>query len=220
MLSCILGLVFVFLFVLTIVIGIVNYNSRYSDTPDKEPFSFLNQFPYELQDNETMKYNLIFRIIVALMAGSYILFGINEFFFVNLHEIKLAHDYILGIIFIIIGLSMFFSFVLNLKRYNEHLIVSSILFGLTVVLCAYLGFFILIDERELYSPILAYIMFVIAALLLATLIISPLKRWMYLEKEEKDGRVTYHRKHISILPLIEWIFLVVNVLIVILITFF
>ena len=43
---------------------------------------------------------------------------------------------------------------------------------------------------------------------------------MYLEKEEKDGTVRYYRKRISILPIMEWIFLLSNVLLIILLTIF
>ena len=62
MIKILIGSLFTALVIILIVLGLVNYNSRYSDTPDKDKFSFLNQFPYELQDNPTMKYNLIFKI--------------------------------------------------------------------------------------------------------------------------------------------------------------
>ena len=52
-----------------IFVGIANYNSRYSDLPQKDGYSFLNQFPYELQNNETMKYSSIFRVIAALFGA-------------------------------------------------------------------------------------------------------------------------------------------------------
>ena len=46
------------------------------------------------------------------------------------------------------------------------------------------------------------------------------ERLVYLEKEEVDGRITYHRKRISILPFMEWIFILVNVLLVVLLMIF
>ena len=32
--------------VIIVILGLVNYSTRYSDTPDKDNFSFLNQFFY------------------------------------------------------------------------------------------------------------------------------------------------------------------------------
>ena len=72
----------------------------------------------------------------------------------------------------------------------------------------------------MYNTALAYVLFVLGASLLASLIFTPLKRWMYLEKEEKDGTVKYYRKRISILPFMEWIFLSANVLLIIILTIF
>ena len=61
MIKYIISLIVILLAIGVVVLGIVNYNSRYSELPNKDSFSFLNQFPYEMQDNETMKYNLPFK---------------------------------------------------------------------------------------------------------------------------------------------------------------
>ena len=220
MIKYIVSLIFIFLSVCIVILGIMNYNSRYSDTPDKEPFSFLNQFPYELQDNPTMKYNFLFRIIAALLGGSYICFGCYLFWFKDMYGLKNIHDYILGVLMTVNGIAIFSEFVITLKAYRKHLMFTSLLFSLTVMIYAYLGFYVLIDARKLHPQILAYIVLILAAALLASLIFTPLKRWMYLEKEEEDGRITYHRKRLSILPFMEWIFLASNVLLIILLTIF
>lgn len=221
MIRYILALIFILLFVIMIFVGIANYNSRYSDLPQKDGYSFLNQFPYELQNNETMKYSSIFRVIAALFGASFIVFGVYLFMFKDMYNvIKIMHDYVLGILFIIDGVSMFSIFTLTLKKYRPHLIMTSLLFASTITLFAYLGFFVFVDPREIYNITLGIISFVIAAALLVSLIVTPLKKWMYLEKEEVDGRITYHRKRISILPFMEWLFILVNVLLVVLLIIF
>lgn len=221
MIRYILALIFILLFVVMIFVGIANYNSRYSDLPQKDGYSFLNQFPYELQNNETMKYSSIFRVITALFGASFIVFGVYLFMFKDMYNvIKIMHDYVLGILFIIDGVSMFSIFTLTLKKYRPHLIMTSLLFASTITLFAYLGFFVFVDPREIYNITLGIISFVIAAALLVSLIVTPLKKWMYLEKEEVDGRITYHRKRISILPFMEWLFILVNVLLVVLLIIF
>ena len=220
MIKILIGSLFTALVIILIVLCLVNYNSRYSDTPDKDKFSFLNQFPYELQDNPTMKYNLIFKIFASLVGASYAVFGMYLFFFVDPYAFKSITEIILGIIFIIIGVNIFFEFNITLKNYKLHLITSSSLFALTVCNYALFGYYILIESNNQFPIALSYVLFVIAAGLLASLIFTPLKKWMYLEKEEKDGTVRYYRKRISILPIMEWIFLLSNVLLIILLTIF
>ena len=142
------------------------------------------------------------------------------FFFVDPYAFKSITEIILGIIFIIIGVNIFFEFNITLKNYKLHLITSSSLFALTVCNYALFGYYILIESNNQFPIALSYVLFVISAGLLASLIFTPLKKWMYLEKEEKDGTVRYYRKRISILPIMEWIFLLSNVLLIILLTIF
>ena len=154
------------------------------------------------------------------MGACYAVFGMYLFFFVDPYAFKSLTEVILGIIFIVIGLNIFFEFSITLKNYKMHLISSSSLFALTVCNYALFGYYILIEKSNQFPIALSYVLFVVAAGLLASLIFTPLKRWMYLEKEEKDGTVRYYRKRISILPIMEWIFLLSNVLLIILLTIF
>lgn len=204
--------------VIIVILGLVNYSTRYSDTPDKDNFSFLNQFPYELQDNPTMKYNLYFKIVASLFGAAFATFGMYIFFFADPYAGKTITEIILGIIFIILGIILFGEFSITLKNYRLHLITTSSLFAFTVCNFLLYGYYILAEAELLYSSVLAYILFALAAILLASLIFTPLKKWMYLEKEEKDGSIHYYRKRISILPLMEWIFILANILMVFLIT--
>lgn len=220
MIKYIISLILILILVALIVVGIVNYNSRYSDTPDKESFSFLNQFPYELQDNSTMKYNFAFRMLASLFGAVFASFGIYLFYFRDIYLYKSLAEYISGIIFIVVGIAMYLSFVLTIKNYKVHLINTSILFSFTMINYIIVGIYILTDISHTYSNGLAYMLFVFAILMLLSLIFAPLKRWAYLEKEDKDGTIHYFRKKLSILPFMEWVFIVSNVLLVILLTLF
>ena len=79
-----------------------------------------------------MKYNLLFKIIASLVGACYAVFGMYLFFFVDPYAFKSITEVILGIIFIVIGLNIFFEFSITLKNYKMHLISSSSLFALTV----------------------------------------------------------------------------------------
>ena len=50
----IFALICIVLLIAVIVFGVFNYNSRKTEDFNKESFSFLNQFPYEMQNDNTM----------------------------------------------------------------------------------------------------------------------------------------------------------------------
>ncbi len=220
MISLILMLITVVLAITVVVFGLYNYQSQFVNPLDKENFNFLNEFPYEMQDNEKMKHNSIFRILVSLYSSSFLVFGLNEFFFLSIEGSKSVHDYIIGSIFVVTAIATLCLFMLDLTKYKQHLFITSVIFTLTVILYVYCGLFVYIDFRHTYNEILAIVLFVIAGILLLTLIISPLKKWMYLEKKEENGIITYHRKKLSILPFMEWVFLGADLLLVILLALF
>lgn len=207
------------LFIVLIIVGIINYNSRKSEEINKDSFSFLNQFPYEMQNNETMKYTFIFKIIASLFGGLFAVYGFYLFVMDIPTVSKILPGYISTVLFLIVGLSIYMQFVISLKYYRIHLLVSALSFGLTVINYVTCGIYIL-TEAHTYSSVLAYFLFVIALALLIVLIVTPLKRWMYLEKEEKDGTTRYYRKKISILPFMEWLFILSNVILVVLLGVF
>ncbi len=206
-----------FLFVILITIGVSNYNTRTVLDDDKQSFSFLNQFPYEMQDNVTMKLNFLVRVIASLFGAFVACYGFY-FFLIDGSYHKTLPEYISSCLFLIIGISIFLQFVISLKNYNLHLICSSLCFSFTVINYVICGIFILNEDR--YSNALAYILFVVAFVLLVLLLVTPLKRWGYLEKEEVDGTVRYYRKKLSILPFMEWIFILSNVLLILMLGIF
>lgn len=220
MTSILLMIITVVLAIGLIALGLFNYNSQFENNVERESYSFLNMFPYELQDKPKMKYSLFFRFVVVLFSISIIVFAFLEFFFLNIDGFKTIHDYLIGSLLSLLGITIIGIFHLDLTKYKFHLLSTSLLFTLTFILYVYVGLFTFIDPRSTYNEALGYILFIIAGCILLTLIFSPLKRWMYLEKKEENGQITYHRKHLSILPFMEWIFLGLDVLLIILIALF
>lgn len=213
------ALICLVLLVVVVVFGVFNYNSRKTEDFNKESFSFLNQFPYEMQNDNTMKFSPFFRIIASLFGACIATFGIYLFIIDMNYYDRMLPGYISSVLFLIIGLATYMQFVVSLKYYRIHLIVSSLVFALTVINYIICGVFIL-TEGQTYSNVLAYVLFVIALALLIVLIVTPLKKWMYLEKEEKDGTTRYYRKKLSILPFMEWLFMLSNVILIFLLGIF
>ena len=209
---------FVFLLILLsgislIVFGLLNYASINNGEYQNEKFSFLNQFPYELTSNDTSKYQLLVKLLAAIFGGSFAVFGIYQFIGLNMYGAKIVNDYVLGVIYILIGVSIFLEFVWTLKDYKKHIITSASMFSLTIGLCFYLGYFVIVDPRLTFHSSLIYICFGLGLILLVTLIVLPFKKWMYLEKKEEDGSISYQRKKVAILPFTEWMFILINIII-------
>ena len=218
--SFILAALCVFALILVVVFGFINYKSQFNENEDEvESYSFLNCFPYEMQDNPKMKYSLIFRLAASLLGASIAVFGIYQFLIEFIYKGILIHNIILALLFIINGLSIFLLNVLTMKNYKAHLVFASLLFVLTILLNFYLGYFVIIDLYEMYHEVYIYIFFIIGVTLLISIFVTPLKKWMYLAKVEKDGEISYKRKRIAILPIMEWIFIFVNILLCIIISF-
>ncbi len=220
MIKFILLLVVVLFALASVIIGIVNFNSRYSNTPDKYSYSFFNQFPYEMQDDTSMKYSWLLKLMVTLFSLSYALFGIYSFWLDGLDGYKPISDYMISVIFILIAFSIISEFFITLKNYKLHLIASSILFSGTCALYIYIGLYVLLSFKNNYHTSLAYLLLVLGGVMLVSLFIAPLRRWIYLEKEDKNGEVVYHRKKFSILPFMEWAFMAMDIVLVILLAIF
>jgi len=221
MIKFILFLLLVLFGGLTIAVGLVNYKYRQGENRDIENFSFLNQFPYEMQGENDMKYSLLVRLFATLFSLTFAVFGLMTFWLHDTGEYKPFSDYFISVIFLLLACSFISEFIITLKNYKIHLLSSSVVFGGTVVSYIFIGVYLLLrPDSEMFHASLAYVLLIIGAVLLLSLIIAPLKRWMYLEKEEKNGVITYHRKHLSILPFMEWIFIFANIVLVALLTFF
>ena len=163
---------------------------------------------------------LLVKLVAALFGGSFAVFGIYQFIGLNMYGAKIFNDYALGIIYILIGITIFLEFAWTLKDYKKHIINSASLFALTIALCFYLGYFVIVDPRLTFHSSLIYVSFGIGLVLLITLIVLPFKKWMYLEKKEEDGSISYQRKKVAILPFTEWIFIIVNVIICLIISLY
>lgn len=220
MIRFIISLLICLLSVLTLICGLINYNSRNTKDDEKESFSFLNQFPYEMQGDESMRYNAIVKILSTLVALGVATFGVIVFWLNGVGGYKPISDYVISILFCFVAFAIVSEFNITLANYKFHLFSTATLFAGSTSLYIYVGLFSILDFRKMFYSALSYILLSIGAIMLLSLFVVPLKRWMYLEKEEKNGEITYHRKRLSILPFMEWLFIFFDVLLIVLITIF
>ncbi len=174
-------------------------------------FSLLNSFPFEtpIDYRTRIIYLLLFGLFTLMCAESY-----SSALFIPSKNIGMISALIL---FIISDIAMFGSICFTLEYYRYHIIADAIFFvtkiGAGLTLC------ITCLTSELYIEFTLWISIVIGVIsliCLGLLFIPKLKKWMYLEKSEMNGHVTYIRPKVSILALVEWIFIIAEIVIMLL----
>ena len=217
MMKYVFFIIMIIILIIFLLVSLNNFSFGKGNINSKEKYSFLNQFPFELCDESKSSAPLFTKVLAALFGASFSIFGAYTFFSLNMYNAKIMQDYVMGALLLITGIVIFLLFVWDLKDYVKHLIVTSILFVITAINYIYFGLFVLMDPRELFHPALIYICFTIGILIVLCLLILPFKNWMYLEKDDKDGIIKYHRQKVSLLPLSEWIGILLNLIFAIII---
>lgn len=173
-------------------------------TEDKKlSFSFLNCFPYEVVTNYRERiWILVIGAIFVMFAGqSYIVT------FVQCHNFLYQSVMYLAIVSYIVFLG---NFTFGLDHYKTHIIMDLVSF-LTQI-AASVTVFIAVLTNNIYPGeinfVIAVIMGVVGILLFLLLFIPQLKKWMYLDKCERDGKTIYVRPKYCALSIVEWVFFI------------
>jgi len=102
------------------------------------------------------------------------------------------------------------NFTFGLDHYKTHIIMDLVSF-LTQI-AASVTVFIAVLTNNIYPGeinfVIAIIMGVVGILLFLLLFIPQLKKWMYLDKCESDGKTIYVRPKYCALSIVEWVFFI------------
>lgn len=194
-------IVVIMIFSILYVVGRSNY-LEYT----KEKFDIRSNFPYEMQDNQHFKYNWQVRFLALFFCLSLSLFAVNAFDMKNASSLSLATA-----VMILNAIFAMLLFIVPMRNASVHMAIAIGQFGLTFLSYAFVSnyvFFFNIEEYPLFLGIVSSIFLVIILLLL----INPkLYRWMYLDKVEENGEIVLKRPKVMLLPLYEWIFMVLTI---------
>lgn len=203
---CLLG------FISTMIVGRINYKQN-----KQEKYSYLNQFPYELQNNSLMKYNFYYRFTLSLFFSSLMVLALFTFLFSGI----IFLEKVFAIILVLNSLFTYLMMTTDMKNYKVHVLASVMVFTLTIasyLFMSYLQF--RHPDNNFYQPLI-YVCLVIGIILICLVFLPYLKKWMYLKKnKDANGNEVFSRGKVFFLSLIEWIFILSEVLFYILITIF
>lgn len=195
-------IVVVIIFSILFVVGRSNY-LEYT----KEKFDIRSNFPYEMQDNFSFKYNWQVRFLALFFALSLCLFAVNAFDMKNASSLSLA----IGVMILnaIVTMLLFF---ISMKNSYLHMALAIGQFGLTFLSYAFVTNYVFFFNALDYPIFLGIVTSVFLVIILLLLINPKLYKWMYLDKVEENGEMVLKRPKVMLLPLYEWIFMVLTIL--------
>ena len=192
--------------ILLLITGLTNYKLF-----NKKKYSFLSYFPFELFDKPLMKFNLLVQIMSALFCASLGVFYL--YVFNSFDGMFYKVEIFIGIV---ISLLMFSTFYLRILSDKIHFIVSSLFIIISTLNSFFLGYIALINSYILVFNVLPYILFGICLIELILLLNPKMKNCMKLHTNEKGD---LERPRVFYLAFVEWSFIFLNVINVILIAF-
>lgn len=201
-------LAIVMIFSILINVGRSNYYEQ-----KKEKFDLRQNFPYEMQDDWRFKYNWHVRFLALFLALALAMFGINAFNMTNASSLSFATG-----VMILNAIAIMLLFFTSMRSAYLHMALAIIHFGLTFLSYAFVANYVFFFNVEEYPTYLGVISAILVIFILALMINPKLYRWMYLEKEEKDGEVLLKRPKVMLLPLYEWAFMMLTIFLDLLIT--
>ena len=179
---------------------------------DREPFSFLRYFPYELYGDSRGVYLLFARIGegIALLAEA----SLPLLLFVK-YGFSLAGSapsYLIGmnVAIFLFALTYLFLTIIPASQEKAHLSLFFLSAAFSTLSFTMEGLFLVILIRGTSAKeglyVAAGILFLLALLSILLPFHPKLKRWAELESvSEKDGTVSYRRPHLFILAFQEWL---------------
>jgi len=175
----------------------------YRKEDKKLRFSFLNCFPYEVVTNYRE------RIWILVVGTIFVMFAGQSYIVTFIHCTNPMYQSVmyLAIVSYIVFLG---NFTFGLDHYKTHIIMDLVSFltqiGASVTL------FIAVVPENIYpteiNSVIGIIMGVVGMLLFMLLFIPQLKKWMYLDKCESDGKTIYIRPRYCALSIVEWVFFI------------
>ncbi|MGN1295313.1 MAG: hypothetical protein ACI4U5_02785 [Bacilli bacterium] len=202
-----LGIISYIIIILSFVSSLLLFKSS-----NKRNFSILKEFPYELKVDE-WKLNLCSGTILSIGIGMLCVLSLYNFFYSNNYSFIGKS---LGVELIITNIFLLGLFVLDMKSYKSHIVLTSLFYVMNFICYTTLGF-VAIKNYSINHLWLVLVAFFISFSILVSMFSPLISSWYKLKKEEKKGEEVYTRGKIFILAFLEWINILVYLLIYVLV---
>lgn len=188
---------YLFSFALVILFGQKNYEAFYH-----KKYSFMNCFPYEMNDKRRMPINNYFRLVVVLMITSALFLEIS--LLSTIHNIS---HILLLIISIFASLFLMTLFFISMQRIEVHMAVVTLAYSFSILTFIAFGYYLYMTPFYIQGRWIYIIISLALALMEIIIIFSPkITNWAKLEK--KEGQEEYSRPTFVALASAEWLLFV------------
>ncbi len=175
-------------------------------------YSFRNQFPFELTQGVGANNNIYIHILVLFFTISTVIFGF--------YRIAYPLADFSGLTFLIswtaTSFVIYLIFITKFASVKRHLLVSSLLFILTIINGVMMGLYLQRSPALIQSPVPSIISYGLAFIALLLAVNPKLSRWSMMDKyEQQDGTIIVLRPKLFVLALTEWVLILLNILIMI-----
>ncbi|MFA6620083.1 MAG: hypothetical protein WCS90_03010 [Bacilli bacterium] len=178
----------------------------------KDPFSFLNHFPYELYGDSRGPFRLFARLGEALALLSEVALPLLLLLSYRTSLGAAASSYLTGLLIFAFLFALSYLLMTLVPASNEkaHLSLFFSSSALSTLSFTMDGLFMMVLIKSTSGKELLYIvvgfLFTLALVTIALPFHPKMKRWAELEQvSEKDGTVSYRRPHFFILAFQEWL---------------
>ncbi len=186
---------YLFSFGLVILFGRKNYQSYY-----QEKYSFLNHFPYEMNDRYQMKINNYFRLVAVIMGVSSIFLQITLLgdFAIISHIMPL----VIGSLASLFLMTLFF---VTMRRVEAHMFIMTMATSFSILSFISLAYFIYATPLYIKGKMVYIVLALALAMIEGGMVFSPtIRKWYRLEKKDAEDE-TYQRPRIISLASLEWL---------------
>lgn len=190
------------LLALAIGLGFLLYPTfAYIKVERDSKYSFFNCFPCEMARNVNQKGVVICLAMLFVMLAS-------EGYASNFAMVRRTSFYSSMVFEILSCLGFLGIVIFGLDHYKTHVIFDVIFFLAEIGgnINTFIGYLINMEEHIAFNYYISIVFGVLGGILIIILLLPQLKRWMFLEKSEENGKVVYVRPKVSSLALTEWIF--------------
>lgn len=202
-----LGIIAYIVIIISFISSLFLFKSK-----NKRKFSLLKEFPYELKVDD-WKVNLCFSSSLSIGIGLLCILSLYNFYY------SFPYSFIgksLGVELIITNIFLIGLFVLDMKSYKSHIVLTSLFYVMNFICYTTLGF-VTLKNYSINHLWMMLVSFFISFSILMSMFTPLISSWYKLKKEEKNSLETYSRGRIFILAFLEWMNILVYLLIYVLI---
>lgn len=194
------------------LLALILYQGRFFyQVQQKRKYSFLNEFPYEMTQQIPPKMYQLFLVLGGLFSLSFMSLG---FFLFPYPDVTM--NLLLLISWGVTGVLLFGLFMIDMKIIKVHLMLDTLLIGVSVLNYVLLGTLFLLTPYGTYHIVYVIISYAFALFPLAIALNPKLKHWAKMDEQvTSQMEVVIVRPKFFVLAYSEWLLILSNMILMV-----